>query len=124
MTLTHVPLQSACPLAQLFPAPEGFAQLATKSARLKQATSADKKGLRTVMFDSFNLGGRCCYPISGRILQQSQRDNRANSEGGKFRRCRPDLNRGMRVLQTLALPLGHGTVRAFLRVLISQVRPR
>ena len=24
-------------------------------------------------------------------------------------RCRPDLNRGMRVLQTLALPLGHGT---------------
>jgi hypothetical protein len=24
-------------------------------------------------------------------------------------RCRPDLNRGIRVLQTLALPLGHGT---------------
>jgi hypothetical protein len=26
-------------------------------------------------------------------------------------RCRPDLNRGMRVLQTLALPLGHGTAK-------------
>jgi len=32
----------------------GVAQLAAKSARPKQATSADKKGLRTVMFDSFN----------------------------------------------------------------------
>ena len=25
-------------------------------------------------------------------------------------RCRPDLNWGVRVLQTLALPLGHGTI--------------
>ena len=29
---------------------------------------------------------------------------------GAISRCRPDLNRGIRVLQTLALPLGHGTV--------------
>ena len=27
-----------------------------------------------------------------------------------FWRCRPDLNWGVRVLQTLALPLGHGTI--------------
>ena len=27
-----------------------------------------------------------------------------------FWRYRPDLNWGMRVLQTLALPLGHGTI--------------
>jgi hypothetical protein len=52
--LTHWPLQSVCPLAHEALPPDGFAQLATKSARPKHATSADKKGLRTVMIDSFN----------------------------------------------------------------------
>ena len=28
----------------------------------------------------------------------------------RFWRCHPDLNRGIKVLQTLALPLGYGTV--------------
>ena len=59
MTLMHWPLQFIWPLAQLTPVPPappvpvvldvGFAQLAANSARPKQATSADKKGLRTIM---------------------------------------------------------------------------
>jgi hypothetical protein len=51
----HDPLHISWPLPHVpVPPEEGFAQLATKSARPKQATSADKKGLRTVMIDSFN----------------------------------------------------------------------
>jgi hypothetical protein len=54
MTLMHDPLHISWPLAQVpVPPDDGFAQLATKSAKPKQATSADKKGLRTVMIDSF-----------------------------------------------------------------------
>jgi len=67
-TLMHWPLQFVWPAPQVTPVPpvpeppvppvpvvvEGVAQLAAKSARPKQATSADKKGLRTVMLNSFN----------------------------------------------------------------------
>ena len=37
------------------------------------------------------------------------RKNRRSDGTAVFWRCRPDLNWGVRVLQTLALPLGHGT---------------
>jgi hypothetical protein len=66
----QAPFWQLAPLPQTFPqvpqfcesvmtfavqdAPLGFAQLVAKSASPKQATSADKKGLRTVMFNSFN----------------------------------------------------------------------
>src|SRR5215468_1911122 len=89
---------------------EGFAQLAAKSARPKQAASADKRGLRTFMVRLLQLGGVSGYPgyrgvsyssAAGIILRILSPRNFCD-----FWRCRPDLNRGMRVLQTLALPLG------------------
>jgi hypothetical protein len=52
--LTHWVPQAVWPLAQVTPPDEGFAQLAMNSAKPKQATSADKKGLRAVMINSFN----------------------------------------------------------------------
>jgi len=48
--LMHWPLQLVWPLAQVVPpGVVGVAQPATRSARLKQAASADKKVLRTFM---------------------------------------------------------------------------
>jgi len=49
--LTHWPLQAVWPVPQVVPpGVEGVAHPAAKrSARLKQAASADKKGLRTSM---------------------------------------------------------------------------
>ena len=44
---------------------------------------------------------------------------KSTSEEVLFWRCHPDLNWGIKVLQTLALPLGYGTIydkRRFLRV--------
>jgi len=49
----QTPPQDDWPAPQVVPESVGFAQLATKSARPKQATSADKKVLRTIMIDSF-----------------------------------------------------------------------
>ena len=90
----------------------GFAQLAAKSARAKQATSAGKKGLRTVMIKLLQIGAgpgteyrRLSYSRGGGIFLRIF----TRGKFCDFRRCRPDLNRGMKVLQTFALPLGHGT---------------
>jgi len=53
VTSVQTPPQDICPPWQLLPLGVGVAQLATKSAKPKQAASADKKVLRTIMVNSF-----------------------------------------------------------------------
>ena len=42
-------------------------------------------------------------------LSKKQKKNAASECDVLLWRCHPDLNRGMKVLQTFALPLGYGT---------------
>jgi len=59
VTSVQTPLQLIWPAAHWLGGVEvGVAQLATKSARPKQATSADKKVLRTFMFELLLTRGR------------------------------------------------------------------
>jgi hypothetical protein len=53
VTSVQTPLQLTCPDGHCVPVVAGVAQLATNSARPKQAPSADKKVLRTIMVNSF-----------------------------------------------------------------------
>jgi hypothetical protein len=60
--LIWLPVQPGLPVPPAPPVPgvpvgDGVAQLATKSARPKQAASADKKVLRTIMVKLLLLGG-------------------------------------------------------------------
>jgi len=57
VTSVQTPPQLIWPVAQVVSAVDGVAQLATKSARPKQAASADKKVLRTIMVRLLLLGG-------------------------------------------------------------------
>ena len=57
----HCPLQSVWTLPQVVPLLVGFAQLAARSARLKQAASADKKVLLTFMVRLLQLGAVSGY---------------------------------------------------------------
>ena len=113
VTSVQTPPQLIWPVAQVVSAVDGVAQLATKSARPKQAASADKKVLRTIMVRLLLLGGVSSYPSRYRGVSYSSPAGIIPRIIGQpnFWRCRPDLNRGMKVLQTFALPLGHGTER-------------
>ena len=45
-----------------------------------------------------------------RLTENQKKSLRTTCSPQRRWRCRPDLNWGVRVLQTLALPLGHGTI--------------
>jgi hypothetical protein len=57
VTSVQTPLQLIWPVGHCVPVVAGVAQLATKSAQPKQAASADKKVLRTIMVRLLLIGG-------------------------------------------------------------------